>query len=55
MRQKSTVYSLEYHNQFEGSEEDIEFQKRLMKQKAEKDKREGQSEFRIKKKIQGKR
>lgn len=54
MRQKSTVYNLEYHNQFEGSKEDIRMQRELLKEKILKDKREGQSDFRIKKQTQKK-
>lgn len=46
MKHKSTVYGQEFHNQYEGSEEDIRQQKRMLKEKFEKDKREGQSDFR---------
>ena len=55
MKHKSTVTSLEYHNQFEGTKEDILHQKQLMKERAGiKDLKEGQSDYRVKKQTQKK-
>ena len=55
MRQKSTVTSLEYHNQFEGTKADILHQKQLMNERGgTKDLKEGQSDYRIKKQTQKK-
>lgn len=55
MRQKSTIYSPEFHNQFEGSKEDILHQKKLLKERMDiRDKKEGQSKFRVSKKLKPK-
>lgn len=55
MRHKSTVVNQEYHNQFEGTKEDIKLQKQIMKERAGvKDLKEGQSDYRIKKQTQKK-
>jgi hypothetical protein len=55
MRHKSTVVNLDYHNQFEGTKEDIKLQKQTLKERAGvKDLKEGQSDYRVKKQMQKK-
>lgn len=48
MRQKNTVYSPEFHNQFKKSEEQIRLAKEKKSGMSQKEKKEGQSEYRIK-------
>ena len=47
MRHKSTVTSLEYHNQFQKSEEQVRMAVGKKAGGSQKDKKEGQSEYRI--------
>ena len=54
MQHKSTVPCLEFHNQFEGTREDILLQKKLIEENWKKQQREGQSKFRVDKKLQKK-
>lgn len=47
MRQKSTVYSPEFHNQFQKSEEQVRMSTMKKSGVSQKDKKEGQSAYRI--------
>lgn len=49
MRQKSTVYSPEFHNQFQNSKEQVMKSKEEKLERGLKDKKEGQSEYWVKK------
>jgi len=49
MRQKSTVYSPSFHNQFETKNDEIRREKGEKEERELKDRRQGQSEFRVKK------
>jgi hypothetical protein len=49
MRQKNTVYSPEFHNQFQNSKEQVLKSKEEKLERKVKDKKEEQSEFWIKK------
>lgn len=48
MRQKSTVYSPSFHNQFQNSEEKINLEKEKKATGWKKEEKEGQSAYRIK-------
>lgn len=52
MRQKSTVYSPEFHNQFQESKEEINENKKEKLERKLKDKRQGQSDFWVRKETQ---
>lgn len=54
MRQKNTVYSPEFHNQFEKTKDSSKISKEKKAKRVLKDKREGQSEFWIKKETKRK-
>jgi|WetSurMetagenome_2_1015567.scaffolds.fasta_scaffold58176_2 hypothetical protein len=49
MRQKNTVFSPEYHNQFQNTQEQIVKSKEEKTERNLKDKKEGQSDFWVKK------
>lgn len=49
MRQKSTVYSREEHNQFQKSEEQVKMEKAKKAEVWKKEEKEGQSPWRVKK------
>lgn len=49
MRQKSTIYGGEFHNQFHESEEMIRRQKEDRAEHSQRDEKQGQSDFWIKK------
>lgn len=51
MRQKSTIYSPEFHNQYGETKEQIRKSKQEKLERKSKDEKQGQSEFRVKKSI----
>ncbi|KKS31123.1 MAG: hypothetical protein UV37_C0023G0006 [Candidatus Collierbacteria bacterium GW2011_GWA1_42_60] len=51
MRQKSTVYSPSFHNQFEVKSDEVKREKGEKVERDLKDRRQGQSDFRIKKRV----
>jgi hypothetical protein len=51
MRQKSTIYSPEFHNQFQQTPDKIKEEKREKAEHVNRDEKQGQGEFRIKKEI----
>jgi len=55
MRHKSTVVNQVYHNQFEGTKEDILHQKQFMKERqGVKDEKQNQSDYRVQKQTRAK-
>lgn len=51
MRQKSTVESLEYHNQFQETPDEIRRAKEVKVERVKKDERQGLSKFRVEKVV----
>ncbi|HOX96571.1 MAG TPA: hypothetical protein PLI45_04290 [Candidatus Woesebacteria bacterium] len=51
MRQKNTIYSPEFHNQFQETPDEIRHGKEEKAEHAKNDQRQGQSDFWIKKKT----
>jgi hypothetical protein len=51
MRQKNTVYHLEHHNQFQETPDEMKKSKWEKAEHAKRDEKQGQSDYRVKKKI----